>query len=455
MEKTLRHIRKLQPVQIIALGFMGMILLGACLLTLPVATRSGHSVGFLDALFTSTSAICVTGLITVDTGTVYSIFGQLVILLLIQAGGLGFMTVTTLIFIIIGKRISLSERMVIREQLNEETLSGLVKLIKRVLMVTFITEFIGAALLSIRFIPDFGLLKGIYFSFFHAISAFCNAGFDLIGNFQSLMPYANDFIVNFTICALIVTGGLGFIVILDISKKIRSGRKSRLELHTKIVLITTVSLIVLGAIAFFLLEMNNPKTIGSPDLSPNGKFFASVFQSVTPRTAGYNTIDQNSMGGASKLLTVILMFIGASPAGTGGGIKTTTATVIFLLILAFIRGKKEVNVMHKRLDTGLILRAIVIVLLSLLLVLFVTFILMMTENKDFTLDKILFEVTSAFGTVGLTCGITPSLSGIGKLLIIMTMYGGRVGLLTLSLALAKHQRTKDARIRYPEGKIIL
>jgi trk system potassium uptake protein TrkH len=434
---------------------MGMILFGACMLTLPVAAHSGHSVGFLDAFFTSTSAVCVTGLVTVDTGTVYSLFGQLVIIALIQAGGLGFMTVTTLIFIVIRKKISLSERMIIRDQFNEDTLSGMVRLIKRIIMVTFISEFIGAILLSIRFIPDFGVLKGIYFSCFHAISAFCNAGFDLIGNYQSFLPYANDFIVNFTICGLIVTGGIGFFVILDIAKKIKEGHKARLDLHSKIVLIATAALIVVGALAFFLLEKDNPATIGSPELSQNGRFFASVFQSVTPRTAGFNTIDQNSMGGAAKLLTVILMFIGASPAGTGGGVKTTTATVIFLLILAVIRGKKDVNVMKKRIDSGLIMRAVVTVLLSFMLVMLVTFILSLTEQKGTLIQTILFEVTSAFGTVGLSCGLTPSLTIAGKLLIILTMYGGRVGLLTLSLALVSRQKETEAKIRYPEGRIII
>jgi trk system potassium uptake protein TrkH len=201
--------------------------------------------------------------------------------------------------------------------------------------------------------------------------------------------------------------------------------------------------------------MDNPKTIGSPELSPNGKFFASVFQSVTPRTAGYNTINQNSMGGASKVLTILLMFIGASPAGTGGGIKTTTATVIFLLVVAVIRGKKEINVLSKRLDTGLILRAVVIFILGALFVFVITVLLLVTEQKDFAVDRILFEVVSGFGTVGLSTGITPSLTWIGKILIMLTMYGGRVGLLTLTLALAKRQKKDDAKIRYPEGKIMV
>lgn len=445
----------MQPVQVLALGFAGMILLGGCLLTLPIASQNGQSVGFLNALFTSTSAVCVTGLVVVDTGTIYSLFGHIVIILLIQMGGLGFMTVTTLVFLAIGKRISLKERMVIREQLGEETLAGLVKLIKRILLVTAASELIGAALLSTRFIPVYGIIKGIWFSIFHAVSAFCNAGFDLVGGYKNMMPFANDFIVNFTICGLIVLGGLGFIVILDIARKVRSGKKARLELHSKIVIIVTIFLILFGAVAFYLLEINNANTIGSPDLTPNGKVYAAFFQSVTPRTAGFNTIDQNSMGGASKLLTIILMFIGASPAGTGGGVKTSTVAVIFLLVLATVRGRKEVNVLGRRIDTGLLLRAIVIIMLSALLVFFMTVLLTITENKDFSVDRLLFEVTSGFGTVGLSCSVTPFLTWIGKVALIITMYCGRVGLMTLTLALANRQNRDDAKIRYPEGKIMV
>lgn len=456
MNTISKGFRRIQPVQIIALGFLGMILLGGALLTLPVASSTGRSVGFLNALFTSTSAICVTGLVVIDTGTAYSLFGQIVIILLIQMGGLGFMTVTTIIFLLLGKRITLRERVIIAESLNEEGLSGLIKLIKRILMVTFISELIGAALLSTRFIPIYGAVKGIYFSLFHAISAFCNAGFDLIGGFRSLTPFANDFIINFTIMALIVVGGIGFVVILDIAKKIRTGKGARLSLHSKIALIVTAILIVSGALVFFLLEAGNPKTIGSPDLTPAGKVYASFFQSVTPRTAGYNTIDQNSMTTASKVITCVLMFIGASPAGTGGGVKTTTAAVIFLLVLSIVRGKKDVNTMGKRLDINVILRSIVIFMLSAVVVLVATVLLAMSQKGELiTLENVMFEVLSAFGTVGLTCGITPTLGTMGKILIMLVMYGGRVGLMTVTLAVSSRLNRPDSRMRYPEDKIMV
>lgn len=444
-------------MQIIALGFMGMILIGGILLSLPIATVDGHSIGLLNALFTSTSAICVTGLVVVDTGTVFSIFGQVIIILLIQAGGLGFMTMTTVIFLLLGKRISLKERIVIRESLNEEGLSGMVIMIKRILAVTFISEFIGAALISTRFIPVYGIVKGIYFSIFHSIATFCNAGFDLIGGFRSLTPFANDFIINITTMALIIIGGIGFVVIIDVSRKIKLGRSARLSLHSKIVLLTTAFLIIFGAVSFYILESNNPNTIGSTELTSSGKVLASFFQSVTPRTAGFNTIDQNSMGLAAKMLTMLLMFIGASPAGTGGGVKTSTVAVIILLVLSIARGQKDVNIMHKRIDTNIVLRAIVIIMLSFILVLAVTTILAMTEQHIgvFSFENIMFEVLSAFGTVGLSCGITPYLSILGKILIILTMYGGRVGLLTLVLAVSNRLNRADSKARYPEDKIMV
>lgn len=457
MNVIAKDLRRVQPVQVIALGFLGMILLGSALLTLPLASSTGRSVGFLNALFTSTSAVCVTGLVVADTGTAFSIFGQVVIILLIQAGGLGFMTMTTMVLLLIGKRISLRQRMIIAESLNEERLSGMVVMIKRILLVTFVTELIGAALLSTRFIPIYGVGKGIWFSFFHAISAFCNAGFDIIGGYKSLIPFAGDFIINFTVMALIVIGGIGFVVILDIARKIKTGRNSRLSLHSRIVLIVTAILILGGAVIFFILESGNEKTIGSPELNPGGKVLASLFQSVTTRTAGFNTIDQNAMTTESKLVSMVLMFIGASPAGTGGGIKTSTAAVIFLLVLAIVRGRKEVNVMGRRLDYNIILRSISIFMLGAVTVLTATVLLCISQMKaePFTLENIMFLVFSAFGTVGLDTGCSPLLGPMGKLLVILTMYGGRVGLLTVTLAIANRLNRGDTRVRYPEDKIMV
>jgi trk system potassium uptake protein TrkH len=457
MNNIKKGLRKLKPVQVIALGFIGMILIGGILLTMPIATKNGQSIGFLNALFTSTSAVCVTGLVVVDTGTTFSIFGQVVILILIQAGGLGFMTITTLIFLLVGKKISLKERMIIRDSLNENDLSGMVKMIQRILMVTFIAEFIGASLLATRFIPIYGILKGIYFSVFHAVSAFCNAGFDLIGGFRSFTMFANDPAINITIMALIILGGIGFVVILDVARKIKSTKRTRLSLHTKIVLLMTASLIIIGALLFFLLESGNPNTIGSSELTTGGKVLASFFQSVTPRTAGFNTIDQNSMGIAAKFLTMIFMFIGASPASAGGGIKTTTAATIMFLVYSIIRGKKDVNIMGKRIDRNVILRAIAILVLSIAVVFIMTFILFITETQGngFNFESIMFEVFSAFGTVGLSSGITPMLSVIGKVIIIITMYGGRIGLLTLMLAVTSRLYREDSKLKFPEDRFMV
>lgn len=438
----------LQPVQILAIGFATVILTGAILLKLPVATKQGISTPFLDCLFTATSAVCVTGLVVVDTGTYWSTFGQIVIMLLIQIGGLGFMTFASFFAVLLGKKISLKERLIMQEAYNSFNIQGMVKLMFYVIGITFSIEGIGAVLLATQFIPEYGLGKGIYYSIFHAVSAFCNAGFDLIGNFKSLTPYVDNTVITLTIGGLIVIGGLGFIVITEL---INTRNLRRLTLHTKVVLLTTGLLVLTGMILFFLFECNNPNTMGK--LSLKGKILASLFASITPRTAGYNTIPLDTMTNSGKFLTIILMFIGASPGSTGGGIKTSTAMLIFLTVLAVIHGREDTELFKKRFGKNLVYKAFSIVTISMTLITMVVMVLSVTESA--TPIEIVYEAVSAFGTVGLTLGLTTRLTPIGKVIIVITMYIGRVGPLTFALAIAHRQLNANNAIRYPEDKIIV
>lgn len=442
-------LNRLAPVQVLALGFAGVILIGAILLTLPIASAEGNTTPFLTALFTSTSAVCVTGLVVVDTGTYWSAFGQIVIMLLIQTGGLGFMSFATLIALLLGKKITLRERLVMQEALNSFSIQGLVKLVRYVLFGTFTVEGIGAALLAIKFIPIFGVTKGIYYSVFHSISAYCNAGFDLIGNFTSLVPFQESAVVTLTIGSLIVIGGLGFIVHSDIYEH-REFKK--FSLHSKLVIATTLMLIIAGAVVFFGLEFNNPGTMAP--LSMKGKVLSSIFASITPRTAGFNTINLAEMTTASKLITILLMFIGASPGSTGGGIKTTTAALLVMTVVSVINGREDTEIHNKRVSKVLIYRALSIVLISLTLITVDVLILSITEQSAGIMD-IMYESTSAFGTVGLSLGLTPRLTTIGRIIIMLTMYAGRVGPLTLTLALARRQLKASTTVKYPEDKVLI
>lgn len=442
---------KWSPVRILCIGFAMVILIGAILLALPISTVDRSWTPFTDCVFTSTSAVCVTGLVTVDTGSHWSYFGKTVIMLLIQIGGLGFMSFATLFALLIGKKITLSERLVLQEALNASNLQGLVRMAKYILIFTFSVEGIGALLLSTQFIPELGLLKGTYYSIFHSVSAFCNAGFDILGTtgnkFVSLVPYQNNTVIILTIGALIAIGGLGFAVWAELYnyKGIR-----KLSLHSKIVITATIILIISGTILMFFIEHNNPGTMGNQ--SVKGKFLSSVFASITPRTAGFNSISTSDMMPAGRFLTVVLMFIGGSPGSTAGGIKTTTLVIIIFTIISAIKGKEDTELYKKRIAKDLVLRAFIIAILGLLLVVTVTMILTVTE-KGASLEYIIYEVVSGFGTVGLTLGLTPSLTIIGKILLAITMYSGRVGLLTIALSLAKKSSTN--LIRYPEDKILV
>ena len=453
LKKLGTRINKMQPTQIMVSGFALVILVGALLLNLPIATQNNESIGFLDALFTSTSAVCVTGLVVVDTATYWSTFGQVVIIMLIQTGGLGFMTVTTLFALITKKKINLRERLLIQESLNQIDLSGLVKLTRYVLLITITIEGIGALLLSTIFIPQLGLTKGIWYSIFHAISAFCNAGFDLMGTisgpFSSLTSYVNNFTVTMTISLLIILGGLGFPVILDI---IRSKKMSKLMLHSKVVIVTSTILIVIGAVFVFCVEYNNPDTLGG--LSLGGKLLASLFQAVVPRTAGFNSIDLGIMHQGTIFVMIILMFIGASPASTGGGIKTTTLATLILTVRSFVLGKTDIEVYERRIESTTVRKSVGIFFLATSMVIMGTLLISLTE-PSFTLVEAGFEVVSAFATVGSSIGGSPNLSVVGKIIIMTYMFMGRVGSLTILMALLSKGNKKNQLIKYPEGKIIV
>ncbi|GIO94989.1 K+ transporter Trk [Paenibacillus lautus] len=437
---------RLSPPQILVLGFAAIIFIGTALLMLPISTSTGEPLEFIDALFTSTSATCVTGLVVVDTGTTFSSFGQVVIMLLIQIGGLGFMTMATLFALALKRRISLKDRLILQEAMNQSSMEGIVRLIRRVLLYSLIIEACGAIILSIRWAFDMPIGQAIYYGVFHAVTMFNNAGFDLFGDFRSLTGYVYDPVVNIVVMFLIVSGGIGFIVLSDL---IDFRKQRRLSLHSKVVLTMTATLLLVGFIVILIFEFTNPRTLGS--LNWGGKFFGALFQSVTPRTAGANTIDITGLRQATQFFIVILMFIGASPGSTGGGIKTTTFTIMVGAVIAMMRGREDIVMFRYRLAQERVLKALTIALLALLLVLTVSMILSTTEEGSFL--EILFETTSAFGTVGLSMGLTPDLTGFGKILISITMFAGRLGPLTLAYALGP-KKGKEL-YRHPEGKMII
>lgn len=447
-EKLLK--RSIQPEQVMAAGFLLLILIGGLLLALPVATQSGESIGLGAGMFTSTSAVCVTGLVVVDTGTTFSLFGQLVLLALIQIGGLGFMIFATLAMIALGRHITLRDRMLIRESLNTTTLSGLLKLTRWYGLLALLIELIGAALLATRFVPAFGWGRGLYFSLWHAVSAFCNAGFDLFGGYASLTGWRSDPVVLLTIGLLIVLGGLGFSVISE-TLQYRSWRK--LSLHARIVLVMTGLLLAVGALFYLLAESGNPATLGA--LPPAEQALNAFFQSVTMRTAGFNSIDLAAMTDASKLVSVLLMFVGASPASTGGGVKTTTAAVLLLIVISVIRGDDDVNVMGRRLASGLMRRALAVLFISMGLMLGCTLALTLAENGGVPLIDLMFESASAVATVGVSSAGTPTLTLTSQIVLVPMMFFGRVGPLTLAIALARRQDRHQNSYHYPEESIAI
>lgn len=437
------------------LGFLCVILVGTILLSLPIAAINHRSVGVHDALFTATSAVCVTGLVVVDTADTYTLFGHIVIILLIQVGGLGFMVFATMLMIALGRRISLRNRVLIRESMSASNLSGLVRLSKWFLGLALLIELTGACLLSTRFIPLMGVQKGIWYSIFHAISAFCNAGFDLLGGFRSLDQFQRDPVVLLTIAGLIILGGLGFSVLTELLHN--HFRFQKLSLHTKLVLVITGTLLAAGTVLMLALEWDNPVTLGSPMLGTGDKALNAFFQSTTLRTAGFASINQTFLTDSAKLICVIFMFIGASPASTGGGVKTTTMGVVLLLVRSVVLGRDTVGVYGKQLSIAIVRRAITIVIISLALVLACTMALSISEHgTGKSMLDLVFEATSAFATVGLSSAGTPTLNQFSQGLLIPIMFFGRVGPLTLALALAtKLENNPKNRIHYPEDKIMI
>ncbi len=435
---------KTNPAKILAYGFFMIIIIGAILLSMPFSSKNGNFTPFVDALFTSTSAVCVTGLAVVNTSTYWSLTGKIIILMLIQIGGLGIMTIATIGTLLAGKKISLKRRMAIKDSLNVDSIAGVIKLTKNIIFITIFIELLGAIILSFEFVKDYGFLKGLWFGLFHSISAFCNAGFDIIGS-ASLAPYKLNLHINLTIMMLIILGGLGFSVIYDVI----DFRKKKYNLHTKIVLFTTVFLILFGFFMYLILEYNNQLTIG--DLSFFNKLKVSLFQSVTTRTAGFSTIDQGSLDYPSKIITYILMFIGGSPGSTAGGIKTTTIVIIMLSVISIIRGTDDINFSKNRISKKTVEKAITVFFIGLIVVTTVIFLLSITE-RGLNINDVIFEVFSAFATVGLSTGITASLSIIGKIIISITMFFGRVGPLTIIIALSIKKESKNI-VRYAKGKI--
>jgi len=440
--------RRLNPARAIFFGFLLFILLGTFLLILPVSTSSGRQSHFIDALFTSTSATCVTGLVVVDTGKYWSIFGQIVILILIQFGGLGYMTVASLLALILHRRVTLEEKIVFKEGMDQFSMAELAHFIKQVVKATFIVEGAGSLILFFHWRSRFGILNAMYKGVFHAISAFCNAGFSLFSN--NLEDFRGDVIVNITIMCLIIAGGIGYTVIRDVYHHYITKRKHRhLFLHTRSVLFITAILILAGAFFIFLFESISSRVFQS--LTLKEKILSSFFQSVTPRTAGFNTLPIAQLALPTLFLLIILMFIGASPGGTGGGIKTTTFLVILCSVWCILRNKKDLTLFKRRLPEETISKSFAIFILGLSLVAIITLIMLNIERKEFI--AVLFEVVSAFGTVGLSTGITPALTSAGKLFLIITMFIGRIGLLTFVIALA--QPGKEPLYHYPEERILV
>ena len=436
---------------LLALGFLAVILTGTALLELPIATRDGQSIGFFDSLFTATSAVCVTGLVAVDTGATFSLFGQMVLLALIQVGGLGFMVFATMVMVMLGRKISLKGRMLIRESMNGASLSDLGSIMRLYLLLALGIELIGASLLAIRFIPMFGVKRGIWMSVFHAVSAFCNAGFDLFGNYASLTAFSHDSLVLLTVAGLIVLGGLGFSVILEALRN-RQGFKG-LSLHARIVLMLTPILLLAGTGFYLLAEWGSADTLGG--FGVGEKALNAFFQSVTMRTAGFNSIDLSQMKDGSKLFSSMLMMVGASPASTGGGMKTTTVAAFALLMLSVVKGESEVNIARRRLSDDVTRRALAVVALFLTTLILGTLAISLVENGRFALSDVLFEASSAMGTVGVSAIGTPNLRPASRALLLPMMFLGRIGPLTLAIAVARRQGGGKRISKFPEERIMI
>ncbi len=436
-------------MQILAIGFALFILIGSILLSLPFASRDGQSIPFLNSLFTSTSATCVTGLVVYDTYSQFTLFGQIVILLLIQTGGLGFMIVAMMFSMLLGRRIGLRERTVLMESVSALKLGGVVRLTKKVLLMTVCLELFGAAVLSIRFIPQFGVRQGIWCALFHAVSAFCNAGFDILGRLEpygSLTHYAGDPLVNITVMILIIVGGLGFFVWDDVTRN--KHHFTKYHLHSKMMLTATGFLIVIGALLFFLLEKGHTMA----DMGAGERLLASLFASVTPRTAGFNTIPTGEMSSGGTLLTMVLMLIGAGPGSTGGGLKVTTVFILVLAVISRVRNSEDMNIYERRLDRRLLHKAATSASIYLLLSLIGSLII---SAQGLGVTETVYEALSAIGTVGLSTGVTTQLSAVSRIVIILLMFVGRVGSLAVATAMMTRRARTQSAVKYVSERIIL
>lgn len=443
--------RSYNPSQILVFGSAFIILIGTILLMMPFSTESGEPLSPVDALFTSTSAACVTGLVVKDTATTFSTFGEVVILILIQIGGLGFMAFTTLIAVLLGKRISVKERLILREALNQLNLEGIVRLVLYVFLITAVIEGIGSFLLALRWVPEWGWEKGIYYSIFHAISAFNNAGFDLFGGerkFGSLTLYVTDPLVNLVVIVLSILGALGFVVLLEL---VQYRRTRRFSLHSKLVLAVTLLMVLIGTALFLLIEWANPRTIGS--LSVPGKVLAGLFQMGASRTSGFHTVDAASLYPSTQFLLILLIVVGGAPNSTAGGIKMTTFAVIVLAVWTMIRGRDDVVAFHRRIPHQQVYKALTITVLAFTLMFAVTVLLLISEYRYTTFLESFYEASSAFATNGSSLGMTRHLTTGGKLLLSLTMFVGRLGPVTLAYAISR--RMIKPPYRYPEERPLI
>lgn len=441
---------RLTPAQLLSVSIAALVIAGTLLLWLPVAA-AGPRLSLIDAFFTATSAVCVTGLIVVDTPNALSVFGQIVVMLLIQAGGLGYMAITTVVAVALGRQLSIHERLTLQEALNVETMDGLIRFTMAVFKLTLVFEVTGAAILTLWWAGEMGLPRAAYFGLFHSVSAFNNAGFALFSD--SLIRYRGDVLVNIVITGLVISGGLGFVVLSELG---RWRSTKRLTVHTKLVLTLTLFLIAGATAALFVIEHGNPRTLA--DLPRGEAVLAAYFQAVTPRTAGFNTLDIGALLPESLFMMMVLMFIGAAPGGTGGGVKITTFGIIVAALWATVRGRAEPTLFKRRIPEAVVGRAFFINLIAFLALNATAGLLLVIESRE--LLPTLFETTSAFGTVGLSTGAAGSplslaggFEGPGKALIAAMMFMGRVGPLTLAVAVAR--RAAPPRVRYPEGKILI
>ena len=433
----------LSTTQIILLSFLAVILLGSVLLVLPISSKSGSSVAYLDALFTATTATCVTGLVTLPTATTWSFFGQIVILLLIQIGGLGVITVMSGFMLMLQKKMSIGDRLLIQDAFNLNTLSGLGRFISSVVRGTLLVEGVGALLYMIVFVPRFGA-RGVWISIFNSVSAFCNAGIDIIGE-NSLCDYATNPLVNAVTSALIILGGIGYIVWWDVLRVIKGRTSSNkrifrhLTLHSKIAIVTTLVLILGGAVVIFVCEHNNPDTIRGMSLFD--KIQVSLFQSVTTRTAGFASVPQENLLNSTSLVSLILMVIGGSPVGTAGGVKTVTIVVILCSAFSTIRNKNQATIFHRTVSSDSIRKAVAVVMTFTLVM--ITSTVLLSIFTDASAIDVIYEAVSATATVGLSRNLTSSLNSAGKLIVIATMYFGRIGPITLAVALGRKGDTQN------------